>query len=110
MSNATASQTSTPTTDPYRSAVDLRLDFYNRCELREQFAWYQPSTDTLTICPLPNDIDNPNSYALPDSTGHYLYLDCQYFQEEDCYNWGELHAYVEQLFRDGWRLLSNQDE
>ena len=84
--------------------VKFRLEYYKMCENRTEFVWYHPERELSIKCPLPDYTDNPNSYAVPYPPTNHCNLECRYLSEYSSFDWGPLHSYIENLFRQGWRI------
>lgn len=85
-------------------ASQFRLDYYGLCERSESFVWRHEQLDLTIECPLPDDIDNPNCYAVPDNENSYCYIKTDFLPEYNEFNWGTLHAYIENLYLQGWTI------
>ena len=84
--------------------VKFRLEYYEMCQNRTDFVWYHPERELSIKCPLPDYPDNPNSYAVPDpsTNTNHCHLECRYLTDYASFDWGPLHSYIENLFREGW--------
>jgi len=60
-----------------------------------------------TYCPKPTDIENPYTYVVPSSQGEgdltIPWPNMLYEDEDEGYDWGPLHSYIEYLVRHGWK-------
>ena len=83
--------------------VKFRLSYYEKCHLRKKFKWVNKKLNQEMICPLPTDFENPNTYRIPKyHGGAFTHVDSEKY--EGCFNWGNLHGYVETLYAKGWRI------
>ncbi len=94
-------------------SVDGRLRAYD-LYTNGSVMWTHPGMLDVVFCAHPKDVDNPNTYSIPDrhNVGRSQYLDCEYIEPyEDLpdgdsldggWNWGILHSVIETLIYEGW--------
>lgn len=94
--------------------VEKRLQYYDACEKGFTVSWESPSKEFQVVCCPPSDYTNPNTYFIPQSTHlgglEVKTINCELFGDDNedltfdspFYNWGLLHAHIEELFRQGW--------
>ena len=87
--------------------VGIRLKAY-RMYQEGSVLWTHPDVEVGIRCPHPFDVDNPNTYFIPVKSGDTITnMDCErippYEDDPDGgWNWGILHAAVEELATMGW--------
>lgn len=88
----------------YDYAVQERLHAYHLYS-KGSVSWSHPNLDYKIICPPPKDMENSNMYKIPtmDKYQKIKTVDSDFIDEYNCWDWGDLHCQVEQLFLKGWK-------
>jgi hypothetical protein len=96
----------------YDYTVQGRLDAYH-LYTKGSVSWSHPDLDYKVICSPPKDMENPNTFEIPcalmDKYQRTKTVDSDFIDEYNCWNWGDLHCQVEELFRDGWTCEAADD-
>ena len=94
------------TCEPHQEKVNVVTERIRTYQLYKQgpVSWSNPLVFYTVVCPQPEDLENPNTYYIPTSCSRKSKrtVHNDYSHEHDCWDWGALHAEIENLFRDGW--------
>jgi hypothetical protein len=86
--------------------VMFRIFYYNLCAQSRNFHWQNRHTGQILPGNLPDDLDNPNHYLVPNFFGILVHVHSDFIPELQGYNWGELHGYIEEIYQD-WEIILN---